>query len=149
MKNLTIYSLILILIDQIIKYVVDLNIKLNSSIVVIKDLFNLTYVRNTGAAFSMLENNRILLIIIGIGALITILYYLSKKMLRKIDYLSYSLLIAGIIGNLIDRIIHGYVIDYIDINLFNFPIFNFADMIIIIGAFILLLSSIKGEKHDI
>ena len=149
MKNLTIYTLILILIDQIIKYFVDLKMALNSSIELIKDTLNLTYVRNTGAAFSILEDNRILLIIIGVGALIAMLYYLSKKTLRKVDYISYSLLIAGIVGNLLDRILHGYVIDYIDIKLFNFPIFNFADTIIIIGAVVLLLSSIKSEKHEI
>lgn len=149
MKNLAIYSLILILIDQIIKYIVDFNIVLNTSIDLIKNFLSITYVRNTGAAFSILENNNILLIIISICALIYILYYLSKKKLKSIDYISFSFLIAGIVGNLIDRLLHGYVIDYIDFKIINFPIFNFADSLIIIGAIILFISSFIGEKHEI
>ena len=149
MKNLTIYTLILILIDQIIKYVVDVNMILNSSITLIDNFLNLTYVRNTGAAFSILENNGIILIIISIFALAYILYYVSKKELRKIDYVSFSFLIAGIVGNLMDRVLHGYVIDYIDFRVINFPIFNFADILIIVGTIILFISSIIKDKHEV
>ena len=138
--------------ERLIRYYDELNfedveIKVNKDI--IKNFLSITYVRNTGAAFSILENNRILLIIISICALIYILYYLSKKKLEHIDYLSFSFLIAGIVGNLIDRLLHGYVIDYIDFRIINFPIFNFADSLIIIGAIILFISSFKGEKYEI
>ena len=147
MKNLTIYTLSLILIDQIIKYVVDANIALNNSVTLIKNFLNLTYVRNTGAAFSILEDGRIFLIIVSFLALFLILNHLNKKKLTKIDYFAFSFLIAGIAGNLMDRIIHGYVIDYINFEIIHFPIFNFADILIIVGALTLFIYSFKKEKN--
>ncbi len=146
MKRIISYSFIFVLIDQIIKVVVS---NMKNNIVIIKNFFCLTYVENTGAAFSILESKRIFLIIIGIGALYLIYKFLIKdKKLTTPETLIYSLLIGGIVGNLIDRIIYGYVIDYLEFILFNhyMPIFNFADICIVIGTILFLFETIKEDK---
>lgn len=146
MKQIISYSFILVLIDQIIKVVVS---NMKNNIVIIKNFFSLTYVENTGAAFSILESKRIFLIIIAIGALYLIYKFLIKdKKLTTLETLIYSLLIGGIVGNLIDRIIYGYVIDYLEFILFNhyMPIFNFADICIVIGTILFLFETIKEDK---
>ncbi len=146
MKQIISYSFILVLIDQIIKVVVS---NMKNNIVIIKNFFSLTYVENTGAAFSILESKRIFLIIIAIGALYLIYKFLIKdKKLTTPETLIYSLLIGGIVGNLIDRIIYGYVIDYLEFILFNhyMPIFNFADICIVIGTILFLFETIKEDK---
>lgn len=146
MKRIISYSFILVLIDQIIKVVVS---NMKNNIVIIKNFFSLTYVENTGAAFSILESKRIFLIIIAICALYLIYKFLIKeKQLKTIETLIYSLLIGGIVGNLIDRIIYGYVIDYLEFIIFNhyMPIFNFADICIVIGTTLFLFETMREEK---
>ena len=147
-KKLTIYTIILILIDQIIKIVVNSSLKLYESITIIKNIFNITYVQNKGAAWSILAGNRFLLISIAIIALFLIfIFFIKDNKLSKLEIIFYSLLISGIVGNLIDRIIYGYVIDYLDFNIFgyNFPIFNFADILIVVSVVLLFIFSIKEE----
>ena len=88
---------------------------------IINNFFNLTLVHNDGAAWSILSGNRLLLIFISLIALIIIYYlFIKDKDLKKIDILTYGMLIGGIIGNLFDRIIYGYVIDFLDFNIFNY-----------------------------
>ena len=147
MKQIIKYSFILILIDQIIKILVSNMIE---SIIIIKNFFNLIYVENTGAAFSILENNTIFLIIITFISLFLIYKFLLRnKQFNKLEIVTYSLLIGGIIGNLIDRIIYGYVIDYLEFIILNrhMPIFNFADICIVIGTFLFLFITIKEEQN--
>lgn len=148
MKKILPISLLLVVIDQIVKIRVINKMTLQQSIIVINNFFNITYVRNTGAAWSILSGNVLLLIMISVIALGVIYYYLIKdKELNKINIISYSMLIGGIIGNLIDRIVHGYVIDYLDFKIFNynFPIFNIADTLIVISIIIIGISLIVGE----
>ena len=149
MKKVLIYSFGLVWIDQILKMIVNTTIKLNSTIILIKDFLNLTNVKNTGASFSILTNHTYLIIVFSIIALIFIYKYLLKgKKLDKFETLSYSLLVGGILGNLIDRIVRLYVIDYIDIRIFDydFPIFNFADICIVISVITLLVGGIYANK---
>lgn len=151
MKKILPISLLLIVIDQIVKILVINKMALQQSITIINNFFNITYVRNTGAAWSILSGNVLLLIMISVLALVTIYYYLIKdKDLNKIDIVSYSMLIGGIIGNLIDRIVHGYVIDYLNFKIFNynFPIFNIADTLIVISIIIIGISLIVGEYRE-
>lgn len=151
MKKICIYCFILIVIDQLIKFIVSNNIVLNTSIIVIKDFLSLTYVKNIGAAFSILEGNRIFLIVITIIALIGIYFLIKNKSLKKIETIIYSMIIGGIIGNLIDRIIFGYVIDYASFKIFssNMPVFNLADSLIVVGCIILLFITVKEDKNGI
>lgn len=151
MKKILPISLLLVVIDQIVKILVISKMTLQQSIIVINNFFNITYVRNTGAAWSILSGNVLLLIMISVVALVVIYYYLIKdKELNKIDVVSYSMLIGGIIGNLIDRVVHGYVIDYLDFKIFNynFPIFNVADTLIVISIIIIGISLIVGEYRE-
>ena len=148
MKKLSILSLILVIIDFVIKIIVDKCMNIYDTIKIIPNFFNIMYVRNTGAAFSIMENSRILFIIIGFIALILIYKYLiMNKVLNKYLMISYSMLIGGIIGNMIDRIIYGYVIDYLSFNIFgySFPIFNLADAFIVVSIITLLLCEVGGS----
>lgn len=138
-----IFSLILIFIDQLVKYFIS-GMPLYSSINVIPNFFNITYVKNTGAAFSILSNNTLFIILITI----IILFFLYKSVLKDNKYkISKILLLGGIISNLIDRIFRGYVVDYFDFKIFNynFPIFNIADICIVIGCLLLIYETIKEK----
>lgn len=143
MKKILIFSLIFIIIDVVVKVVVSNCIGLYDTIKVIPGFFNLTYVRNTGAAFSIMENNRMLFIIIGLVAIFLIYKFLIKdKYLNKLSIISYSMLLGGIMGNMIDRILYGYVIDYLSFNLFGFnaPIFNLADTFIVVSVILIFIN---------
>lgn len=150
MKKVYIIALISLIIDQIVKILVSNYLILGQTTKIINNFFYLTYVQNTGAAFSILIGYRYILIIITL----IFLYYLYKNTKKQINpnklaILSHGLLLGGIIGNLIDRIIYGYVIDYLDFMIFNynFPIFNLADTFIVIGCIILVINSYaKGEN---
>lgn len=138
------------MLDQIIKLIISANIPLNSSIQIIKNFFNIANVHNDGAAWSILSNSRILLIIVGFIALIVIyMIFIKGKKLSKSDIILYSMLIGGIIGNLLDRIIYGFVIDYLDFNIFgyDYPIFNLADTLIVLAAIGIIIKTFKEEKN--
>ena len=136
-----IYSLIIILIDFIIKLFIKNNFIVNESIEVINNFFYITYCKNYVVAWSLLSGKQIISIIIAIIVIIFIFFEIKKiKKLDKSDIIVYSLLTGGIIGNLIDRIFYGYVIDYLDFYIFNYiyPVFNFADICIVIGVIIVI-----------
>jgi len=148
MKKIIIFATFLALIDQIIKFVTINAIDLSESITIIENFFSITYVRNYGAAFSILNGNRIFFILITFFSLALIyIVFLKNNKFKKLDILIYSMLLSGIIGNLIDRIFRGFVIDYLDFKLFGhyFPVFNFADILIVVSVFLLLIILIKEE----
>lgn len=150
MKKMFIVSLILICLDQIIKLIVSNNLVLGESITVIDNFFYLTSVRNYGAAFSILLGNRFFLIIVGFLALFLIYnFFIKNNKLNKLEKIVYSILIAGIIGNLIDRVIRGFVIDYLDFKIFsyNFPVFNLADILIVLSIICILILTFKEEVY--
>ena len=153
MTSIIILSIILLAIDQISKILITNVMDINVGIELIKDFFYLTYTHNTGAAFSILTGKRIFLILIAIIILIIIFNYIRKnKVEGKIEKMAFSLIIGGSIGNLLDRIIGGYVVDFLDFKIFgyDFPIFNLADTFIVIGVFLLLIITVtrKEVKHD-
>ena len=148
MKKLSLFTLIFIICDQFIKILIINTLVPYQYIDVIKNFITITHVHNTGAAFSILSDNVWLLIGISLIALVLIYYYILKKIkFTQLNILIYSLLIGGIIGNLIDRIIHGYVIDYISVNIFgyHFPVFNLADIGIVVSVFLLFIKTFKEE----
>ena len=146
MKRFLNISFIIVLVDRILKILVQ-NFLTEEKKYIIKNFFYLVFTKNIGAAFSIMQGMRIILIIIGIIALVYVYYYTKKNNNRSIGY---PLLFGGILGNLIDRIIYGYVIDYIGFNIFNYsaPIFNLADIAIVIGAFIIIVGSEKDENRS-
>lgn len=148
LKDVCFFSIIFLVIDQAIKFYLSSKMILNQSTILIKNFLNLTYVHNTGAAFSLFEGNTWLLILIGVLAVIGLIIYISKLAhISDFDMFIYSLLLGGVLGNLIDRIVHGYVIDYISLNLFgyHFPIFNFADMCIVVSVILIFITALKGD----
>ena len=142
--NLIIVSIIVTL-DQISKYFITLNYDyfLNKNIFI----FSINFARNYGAAFNIFEGNRLFLSSISIiSSLILIYFIFFKGRLNLIDRYGLSLILAGSLGNGIDRIIKGYVIDFINLKLFDFPIFNIADIAINIGCIILIFNHFKFKN---
>lgn len=112
-------------------------------------LINLVYIKNTGAAFSIMQHSTKILIAISVIALVIMLYYvitnLEKILMKEIFCL--SLLMAGMIGNLYERVIFGYVRDFIDLSFINFPIFNISDTFINIGVFAIIILILLTKKQ--
>ncbi|MDD2518963.1 MAG: signal peptidase II [Bacilli bacterium] len=149
-KKIIIISFICLIIDQLVKFVITTNIALLESISVIKSFFSITYVRNYGAAWSILEGNKIFLIMAAFLSLFLIYFvFIRNNKLNKLEVITYGVLIGGIFGNLVDRIIHGYVIDFFDFNIFGyeFPVFNMADIFIVISVGLMILNILKEESE--
>lgn len=144
---IVVISIILMLIDQISKKIIELNYNIGDSKEIIKDFFYITSHRNRGAAWGILQNYRYLFLFITILFLLLLFFYIYKnKVVLKInDYVMFSLIIGGALGNFLDRIIKGEVIDFLDFHIFgyDFPIFNLADTFICLGIFLLALKIYK------
>tara|TARA_Y100000589_G_scaffold259482_1_gene249029 strand:+ start:6653 stop:7111 length:459 start_codon:yes stop_codon:yes gene_type:complete len=137
--------LLIISIDQISKYWIKKNLIyiINKNII----FFSFNYVQNNGAAFNILSGNRFILSSISLISSIILIYIIFIKDHIKIKTnLSLSFILAGSIGNGIDRFFRGFVIDFIDLNFIDFPIFNIADISINIGFIILLINYLKSKE---
>lgn len=150
MISIILITLITLVIDQTSKYLILLNMKEFESIPIINNFFKVTFMKNTGAAFSFLEGNVPLIIIVTSIIIIFILRYIKITNPKRQEKIFYSLIIGGAFGNLIDRIVHGYVIDFLDFNLFgyNYPVFNIADISIVVGIFSLIILSIIESRSE-
>ena len=138
-------STFIVLIDQFTKYLMFYHKKLFIN----KDflLFKLDFVKNYGAAFNLFSGSRIFLSLISIIFSILLIYLiLRKKTLNSLDLYSYSFILGGTIGNGIDRIYKGFVVDFINLNIINFPVFNIADISINIGFIFLLYNIFKNNR---
>ncbi len=138
-------SIFIILIDQYTKYLMFYknNILLNKDFI----LFRLDFVKNYGAAFNILSGNRILLSSISILFSIILIYLIFRKnSSNSLELYSYSFIIGGTMGNGIDRLFKGFVIDFINLNFINFPVFNIADIAINIGFIIILYRIFSNNR---
>ena len=138
-------SIFIVLIDQFTKYLMFYNKKLfiNKNFL----LFKLDFVKNYGAAFNILSGSRVFLSLISIFFSILLIYLIFKKdTFNKFDLYSYSFILGGTIGNGIDRIYRGFVVDFINLNIINFPLFNIADISINNGFIILLYNIFKNNR---
>lgn len=138
-------------IDQVVKGLLTWNMDYNSSIQLVTNFLSITLVKNTGAAFSILSGNTPFLIILTLLVLMVIYFLIIKDHeLNKFDIIIYGILIGGILGNFVDRVFLGYVIDYIHFNFlgYNAPIFNIADALIVISV-ILIIGSMFRRKNEI
>ncbi len=130
---------VLVIIDQIIKYFVSAYLQPVGSVSVIDNLFSLTYVENKGVAFGMFSDMRWVFVALTSALLAIIIFYMFKKRPKgKFFYICAALIIGGGIGNLIDRIFYGYVIDYLSLSFFP-PVCNFADYCITAGTIMLVI----------
>lgn len=140
------YIGLIVILDQVTKFLAKTNLKPINNVDLIPEIFSLSYVENRGAAFGIFKNNKILLI--GVTTLVTIfiVYYIIKnKDTNKYFKVSLILIAAGAIGNLIDRITLGYVVDFFHFyirDVFDFPVFNIADISVVCGTILLTLNMI-------
>ncbi len=144
-------SALSLLIDQLSKCIIDKLLYFNQTLPIVPSFFSITYVKNEGAAWSLLAGRQLLLIVISFAALLALYYYFIKgKKLKTLEKISYGMLFGGILGNLFDRIIRGYVIDFFEFTIFeyHFPVFNIADICIVIGVFFIILYLWKGDKQN-
>lgn len=141
-------------IDRLTKWLVTSNMKLNDTIHLIKigdtEVLNFYYCLNNGAAFSKLSGQTILLIVITSLVILGLLFLMITKRVKRPVYMAaVSLIIGGGIGNLIDRIFNnGLVVDFIDVRIINFAIFNFADICAVCGAGMLMIVVIVDEIRE-
>ena len=138
---------ILFCLDQGVKVWME-HLLLNGSIVLIPNFFSWQWVENTGAAWSIFENQRIFLILISLLCLIFLSIIKNTVKESRWKFLAVSFLYAGILGNLVDRIVFGYVKDYLSFTIFgyHFPVFNLADVFIVLGAILFIIAVLKEES---
>lgn len=149
--RLIITAIVVILVDQLTKYVVINNMEIGQSIPVIENFLHITFVRNPGAAFGMLPYQTLFFIIITVIVSLLIIYY-YRTLPDGYTWLRFglSLQLGGAIGNLIDRISEGYVVDFIDFKIWP-PVFNVADSAIVVGIAIFIIAfwrdpALRGER---
>lgn len=151
-KFLLIFALIIIL-DQVTKIIIKANVALYERIVVIKGFFVITHVRNSGAIWGILSDHSsqaVFLIITGlsIAALVLVFYYFFKLQAHcTLELLSLSFIIGGALGNIIDRLTQGYVVDFLDmfIKKYHWPTYNVADSFITIGVIVFIIAIWRGK----
>jgi len=139
-KYIVVFStaLIVILFDQITKFLIRINFQLNETFPIIKNIFHLTYIYNFGAGFGILQQQKWILIFISLIVIGVIFYYFDRIKEKEILLqVLVGFVLGGTIGNLIDRVIYGFVIDFIDFRIW--PIFNFADSFVTIGVIGLII----------
>lgn len=144
-------NIILITIDQIFKYYILIN-KENLPNNIINGVLNFTYCENRGIAFGIGQGGAKIFALMTLLMIIVALIYIAFKFnkLKGLTIFGIALVISGGIGNLIDRLFRGYVIDYIDFSeIVDFPIFNFADICIVVGVIIIGISYLKNEGGEV
>ena len=142
---------VLLGLDLSLKYLVSSYL---TTVNIIDNFFSLTYVLNDGAAFSLFASRTYLLILIALICLFFIIYELKNNLDDRVLSIGYSLVLAGLLGNFIDRLIDGYIIDYLSFKIlgYSYPIFNLADILIVVGIVIVIIKEIlkeRGKKDEV
>lgn len=154
-KSNIVLSVILVIvllgIDLLLKYLVSTYL---TTVNIIDNFFSLTYVLNDGVAFSLFASRIYLLILIAIICLFFIIYELKNNLDDRVLSIGYSLALAGLLGNFIDRLIDGCIVDYLSFKIlgYNYPIFNFADILIVVGIVIVIIKEIlkeRGKRYEV
>ena len=148
-KKVFIIAVVILIIDQLSKMLANTYL-VSNTIVIIPNFFKLEHALNTGAAWSILNNHQIILIVISIVLMIGLFMFNKNFKVNKRNNIAFGLIFGGLWGNLVDRIFHGYVIDFLSFKIFNYdyPIFNIADMALVCGILLLVIAIIKGEDNE-
>ncbi|MDO4902999.1 MAG: signal peptidase II [Limosilactobacillus sp.] len=136
----------LIIIDQVVKHWVSIHIALNSGVKAIPGLLAITNLHNDGAAWSMLEGQQGIFTAISIVAILVVGYFFYRWRKRPLLVLPIAIILAGTIGNFIDRLTNGYVVDMFEVLFINFPVFNVADICLTVGVLWLVIMILKEEE---
>jgi len=149
-KKIFVIGIIALIVDQLSKILVGSFIGSNDVVVIIEDFFYIVNVENSGAAFSILEGRTMMLMVLSVFAIVALLKLSKDFIENKRNMVAFGLLLGGIFGNFGDRLFLGVVRDFLKFKIFgyNFPIFNVADMCIVVGVFLLLISMFKGEDKN-
>lgn len=146
---------VLVAVDQLVKFLVSTNIPLGGSVPFLPYIMDLTYVKNTGCAFSMLENHTWLLAVVSAVISVVLAVALAKKFFRHpIGRTSLALLLAGAVGNLIDRVVLGHVVDMFRTLFMDFAVFNVADICVVVGGiaaaayYLFLYDKMEGKRDE-
>ncbi|MFA5577665.1 MAG: signal peptidase II [Tissierellaceae bacterium] len=148
-----ILSVIIIVLDQLTKNWAVNTLKGIKPYIIIPDFFRLVYVENFGAAFGILQNKKWIFIVITFTVIVAILLFLMKNYynMNRLMRISIAMLLGGAIGNFIDRIRHGYVVDFFSFRLFNiyeYPVFNVADIFIVVGT-IAIMALVLFDSYEV
>ena len=141
-------SLIIFGLDQLVKYLVVTHIKLDTTVNFIPHVFSLSNVRNDGAAWSILQGQQFLLFVITVAALAVMLVLLKKNRNDRLFAWALTLMIGGTLGNFLDRLRLGYVVDMFTLDFMNFPIFNVADCALTVGVILLIIALFTGDDNE-
>ena len=146
-------SAVAFLLDLLTKYIVVQKFDLYESVNILP-VFNLTYVRNYGAAFSFLADHdgwqKYFFILLAIGISLMLAYFMKKNRAdQTLQNAAYALIIGGALANMVDRAYNGFVVDFFDFywDIYHYPVFNVADIAICIGAGLLALDALEGDKN--
>jgi lipoprotein signal peptidase len=154
LKHLRYYAVaaVVFLLDQLTKQIIDANVALHDQISVIGRFFLITHVLNDGAAFSMLPGAQTLFIAITVLVVIGIVWYIerNKRTGRSLLLTAFAMVLGGALGNFIDRVLYGHVIDFLQFNFgsYTFPIFNVADIGIVVGVGLILLDAVLDIRRE-
>ncbi len=142
----TIFIILLLVIIDFISKLLVINLLKDNTLIIIKNFLKFTYVKNYGAAFGILSGSVILLVLLTIIFIYYIIKEIKNNSSNKLSMYSYILILSGALGNLIDRIFRGYVVDFISFRIFGreMAVFNIADSFITIGAILLIISMFGG-----
>lgn len=150
--NLVLFFLIIVggvAVDHLFKYWALMNLMGQGGRELIPALLNLQFVKNTGAAFGILSGHPVLLAVISIAILTVLLIYTLKCERRHpVFMIASALIISGALGNLIDRVFRGYVVDFLEFAFVEFPVFNVADCFVVVGAVLLAIQVLFLEKGE-
>lgn len=146
-KKMYLLTVFILLIDQLSKSILEIYFELNESVLLIQDFFSITITHNTGGAWSIFSNHSYFLILISILALFLLIHLMFHFQKNKRNQIAFACVCAGILSNLADRIFLGYVRDFLHFTFFgyDYPIFNIADIAIVVGVFLLIFAIFKGE----
>jgi len=139
-----------LLVDQTLKNLIAQNMILNEKITILNNILSVTKIYNTGAAFGIFENKTLFLAIFSVFVIVLISVYLVKtcKSLNSVNTVAWGLILGGTVGNFIDRLNLGYVLDFIRLDFIDFPIFNIADISINFGAALLIICILFASKGN-
>jgi len=145
------FAFVLLLVDQISKFVIVQVLDFQESISIIPSFFDLYYVQNEGGAWGLFSSATWLITFVSFVFLLLFHQYLShKRSIDRLSFFAYSLLLGGILGNLLDRVIYQYVIDFLSFHFgsYAFPVFNLADIFIVMGMILLIIHILKEEYNE-
>ncbi len=144
-----IIAAVTVALDQISKYLVLQNIPLHGNVLVIPGLFHFTYVENKGAAFGILSDHRWVFMAVSVVAIAAFVFYIVKFCPKdKLLLISMSMIIGGGVGNMIDRVARGSVVDFIEVDFMEFAVFNVADIFVCVGCGLMILDVILSEVRE-